>query len=108
MKTFRYLSACLLLLTGVLHVLPIIRTPSDPNSLPMMVFGIIYFTIGILLILKVKFDSLLGVVFPLIGLGVGLFVVGTKNWTSMLIFMFIIDAIVVISCSILLLNRNKG
>lgn len=108
MKTIRYLSACLLLLTGVLHILPIIKTPSDPNSIPMLVFGIIYFTIGVLLIMKIKFDSLLGIIFPLIGLGTGFFVVGFKNWDAMLSFMFVIDAVVIIGCSILLLNKNKG
>jgi uncharacterized membrane protein HdeD (DUF308 family) len=108
MKTIRYLAACLLLLTGVLHILPIIKTPSDPNSIPMLAFGIIYFTIGVLLIMKIKFDSLLGIIFPLIGLGIGFFVVGFKNWDAMLSFMFVIDAIVIIGCSILLLNKNKG
>ena len=57
MKTIRYLAACLLLLTGVLHFLPIIKTPSDPNSIATLVGGFIYFTIGVLLIMKIKFAS---------------------------------------------------
>jgi uncharacterized membrane protein HdeD (DUF308 family) len=108
MKTIRYLAAGLLLLTGVLHILPIFKTPSEPNSIPMLAFGIIYFTIGVLLIMKIKFDSLLGVIFPLIGLGIGFFVVGIKNWNAMLTFMFVIDAVIVICCLILLLRKNKG
>jgi hypothetical protein len=74
----------------------------------MLAFGIIYFTIGVLLIMKIKFDSLLGVIFPLIGLGIGFFVVGIKNWNAMLTFMFVIDAVIVICCLILLLRKNKG
>jgi len=108
MKALRYLAAGLLLLTGVLHILPMFKTPSDPNSIPMLVFGIVYFTVGILLIMKIRFDSLLGVIFPLVGLGTGFFVVGIKNWDTMLTFMFAIDAVVVVFCLILLLNKNKS
>ncbi len=108
MKPIRYLAAGLLLLTGVLHILPIFKTPSDTNSIPMLVFGIIYFSIGVLLIMKIKYDSLLGIIFPLIGLGTGFFVVGIKNWNTMLAFMFVIDAVVMICCLILLLNKNKN
>jgi uncharacterized membrane protein HdeD (DUF308 family) len=107
MKTIRYLAAGLLLLTGILHILPIIKTPSDPNSMPMLVFGIVYFAIGVLLIMKIRFDSLLGVIFPLIGLGTGFFVVGIKNWNTMLTLLFIIDAVVVICCLLLLMSKNK-
>ncbi len=108
MKTIRILAAGLMLLTGVLHILPMIKDPSDPNSLPMLVFGIIYLTIGVLLIMKNKYSAILGIIFPLIGLGTGFFVVGIKNWNAMLCFMFAVDAIVVICCSFLLLNKNKG
>lgn len=108
MKAIRYLAAGLLLLTGILHILPMFKAPSDPNSIPMLIFGIAYFAVGIMLIMKIKFDSLLGVIFPLIGLGTGFFVVGIKNWNTMLTFMFAIDAVVVVCCLILLLNKNKS
>lgn len=107
MKTIRYLAAGLLLLTGVLHILPIFKTSSDSNSIPMLVFGIIYFIIGVLLIMKIRFSSLLGVIFPLIGLGTGFFVVGINNWNAMLTFMFVIDAIVIICCLFLLPKKSK-
>ena len=108
MKAIRYLAAGLLLLTGILHILPMFKAPSDPNSIPMLIFGIAYFVVGIMLIMKIKLDSLLGVIIPLIGLGVGFFVVGIKNWTAMLTFLFAFDAVVIICCLILLLNKNKG
>jgi hypothetical protein len=107
MKTLRYLSACLLLITGVLHILTIFKAPSDPNALPMLVFGIVYFAVGVLLIIKVKFDTLLGVIFPVIGLITGFAVVGVKNWTTMLTLMFVIDAVVAVCCLILLLKKDK-
>ena len=108
MKLIRYLAAGLLLLTGILHILPMLKTPSDPNSLPMLIFGISYFAVGVMLIMKIKFDSLLGIIIPLIGLGVGFLMIGIKNWTTMLTLLFTIDAVVIICCLILLLNKRKN
>jgi uncharacterized membrane protein HdeD (DUF308 family) len=108
MKPIRYLAAGLLLFTGVLHILPMFKTPSDPNSIPMLIFGIAYFAVGVMLIMKIKYDSLLGIIIPLIGLGVGFFMIGIKNWTAMLTFLFAIDAVVIICCLILLLNKKDS
>ena len=107
MKTIRYLAGCLLLLTGVLHFLPIIETPSDPNAIGMLVGGIIYLTIGVLLIMKIKFAPLLGLFFPLLGIVLGFLVLGFKNWDSFMSFLYAIDAVVVICCLLLLLNKKK-
>ncbi len=107
MKTIRYFAGILMLITGIMHLLPIFNVPRDPNALPMFAFGIVYFTIGVLLILNKKISRILGIVFPLIGLATGFFVVGLKNWDIMLTIMFIIDAVVVICCTALLLNRKK-
>ncbi|MEI6050743.1 MAG: hypothetical protein WCS03_17760 [Bacteroidota bacterium] len=107
MKTIRYFAALLLLVTGVLHLLPMFKVPRDPNALPMLAFGIAYFTVGVLLILNKRVSQILGIAFPLIGLAVGFFIIGMKNWDSMLTIMFIIDAVVVICCIIMILNRNK-
>jgi hypothetical protein len=107
MKTIRYFAALLMLVTGTMHLLPMFKVPRDPNALPMLAFSIVYFTTGVLLIMNKNISRVLGIVFPLIGLAVGFFVVGLKNWDTMLTIMFIIDAVVVICCIILLLNRNK-
>jgi hypothetical protein len=107
MKTIRYFAAVLMLITGVMHMLPVFTTPKDPNALPMLGFGIAYFIIGVLLILNKKLAEILGIVVPLTGLAIGFFKIGLTNWDTMLTIMFIIDAIVVICCFILLLNRNK-
>lgn len=107
MKTIRYFAAVLMLITGVMHMLPVFTTPKDPNTLPMLGFGIAYFLIGVLLILNKKLAEILGIVVPIIGLAIGLFKIGIENWDAMLTIMFIIDAVVVIFCIILILNRNK-
>jgi hypothetical protein len=107
MKTIRLFAALLMLVTGVMHILPMFKVPRDPNALPMLAFGIAYLTVGVLLLLNKNISHILGIVFPLVGLGVGFFGVGMKNWNTILTVMFIIDAIVVICCTTLLLNRKK-
>jgi uncharacterized membrane protein HdeD (DUF308 family) len=107
MKTIRYVAAVLMLITGVMHMLPVFTTPEDPNALPMLGFGIAYFLIGVLLILNKKLAEILGIVVPFIGLAIGFFKIGLKNWDTMLTIMFIIDAVVIICCIFLLMNRNK-
>jgi uncharacterized membrane protein HdeD (DUF308 family) len=107
MKTIRYFAGALMLITGIMHILPMFTMPKDPNALPMLGFGIVYFTIGVLLILNKKIAEILGIVVPLVGLAIGVFKIGLKNWDAMLTIMFIIDAVVVICCIFLLLNRKK-
>ncbi len=108
MKPIRYFAALLMLFTGGMHVVPIFKMPDDPNSLPMLGFGIAYLLVGVLLILNRKLGPILGIIFPLAGLGIGFFKLGVSNWTTMLTIMFIIDAVVVVCSIILLLNWNKA
>ena len=107
MKTIRFLAGFLMIITGILHVVSIFKETLDSNTIPTLGFGIIYLAIGIFLLLDKKFSKILGVIFPLIGLGVGFFIVGLRNWNTMLAIMFIIDAIVVVCCFVLLLSRYK-
>ena len=85
----------------------IIRTSSSTEAFGTLVGGIIYPSIGVLLLKKPKIGAILGTIFPLIGLGVGFFVVGIENWDTMLSIMFVIDAVVVICCVLLLSKRNR-
>lgn len=52
MKTIRYFAALLMLVTGVMHLLPMFKVTRDPNALPMLGFGIAYLTVGVLLIMN--------------------------------------------------------
>ena len=108
MKPVRYLAASLMVITGILHVLPMFREVRDPDALPMLGFGVVYLSTGVLLFMDKKVGRIMGIVFPLIGLGVGFGVLGLKNWDSMLTAMFIIDAVVVICCIVLLLNKKNA
>ena len=106
MTQIRYLAAALMLLTGVLHFIPLFTRFDDPNTLPMLVFGVAYIAIGVLLYLHKPIGKFLGVIVPLIGLGAGFFKIGFSNWDSLLTVMFAIDA-VVIFCCIVLLNKKS-
>ena len=97
-----------MLITGVMHILPVFTTPEDPNAFPMLGFGIVYFAIGVLLFLNKKVAEILGIVIPLVGLAIGFFKIGLKNWDTMLTIMFVIDAVVVVCCIFLIMNRKKG
>jgi hypothetical protein len=110
MRNLRYSAALLLLLAGVLHALTFLKVPKDPNALPMLIFGIVYFTTGIMLFLDMKYSDVIGIVFPLTGLGAGVFVIGLNNTDMMLGIMFAIDLLVIICCSFLFyrkINLNR-
>jgi uncharacterized membrane protein HdeD (DUF308 family) len=64
MKVLRVFTAALLLLSGVIHALSCLQSVDGPHVLPMLVFAIFYFTIGILLLFNFRFAPLLGIIFP--------------------------------------------
>ena len=107
MKALRYFVALLLLLAGVLNVLPIFRIPRDAVEMNLIAFGINYFVLGLLLMLKKNFSPAWGIIFPMIGLVAGFFVIGFQHWTEMQSILFAIDALVVICCTILFLNKRN-
>ena len=106
MKAMRYFVALLILLTGVLHILPVFRTTLDVIDMQMLAFGIIYFVLGILLMMKRDFSPAWGIIFPLIELGAGIFAIGFQHLTMMFTILFAIDALVVICCIILFVNKR--
>lgn len=107
MKIIRRIAVCLLLLTGVLHLVLVIATPSDRNALGTLVFGLLYSALGVLLFLKVKYSTIMGIVFPVIGLGSGFIVIGINNWTPVLTFLFAVDVAVILCCILMFLRREN-
>ena len=107
MRSIRYLASLLMILTGVLHALPVFTVQRDIHALHLLAFGIVYFTIGIMLMRNMKISAALGIIFPLLGIGTGFFVIGLPNWTTMLGILFAIDAIVVICCIVLFIKKTK-
>ncbi len=107
MRSIRYIAALLLILTGVLHAQSVFTVQQDAHTLPLLAFGIVYFTIGIMLMRDMKISAALGIIFPLLGIGTGFFVIGLQNWTTMLGILFAIDAIVVLCCIVLFIKKTK-
>lgn len=107
MKIIRYFAGSLMVITGILHLLPILTASGNPDAIPMLIFGIAFLAIGMLLFLNKPISQILGVIIPAIGFTIGLFKVGLGNLDAILGIMFIIDVIVIICCIILLLNRKK-
>jgi len=106
MKQIRHLAAALLLLTGVLHFFPLFIRFDDPNTIPMLFFGLGYIGIAYLLFKNMAIGKFLGVLLPLIGIGAAFVKIGFENWDLLLQVMITIDVIVVGSC-ILLLNKRR-
>jgi hypothetical protein len=96
----RYVAAFLLLLTGVFHVS--VAFP-NPTVMPLQVFGIIYFVLGVLLLFDIRSAKYLALIFPAIG-GTSA-IIGVKNWTTMITFLFAIDVVVVVCCVVLIIKR---
>jgi|WetSurSiteA1Bulk_404760.scaffolds.fasta_scaffold33404_2 hypothetical protein len=108
MKTIRLLAASLFLLNGVLHLYSVItKGTSDQYFVPALAFGIIYCTIGTLLLLKKRYAIWLGIILPIIPLLMAIFTVDFKTLDTFSISILVLDILGLLSCLILLLNKNK-
>jgi len=107
MKAIRIIAEFLLILTGVIHLLLFLKGPLDENAQLFLVFGIFYIAIGLLMFFKPGFSAAWGIIFPLIGLVGGIFVIDLKQWSMMIISLLAIDAMIVICCSYLFLKMER-
>lgn len=90
------ISGILLVISGVTHVSQLWVYPSDASAIGASIFGILYFVIGIILLLKYASGLWLSIIFPIIGgiLGVYRFIFLHSN--PFTIFHLIIDIIVIV------------
>ena len=107
MKTIRYFTIILFLLTGILHLTSSLREFTAPNAIPILAFGIIYFALGILIFFNIRFSLILGIAFPFLGLGASLLVGGFHDWTTMTTLIYGIDVVVIICCVVLLARETR-
>jgi len=108
MKATRFIAAWLLILTGLLHALLFFSEPKDENALQLLVFGILYFAIGILMILNSEFSAAWGIIFPILGIGAGFFVIGFQHWNMMLGGLYVIDGIIAGCCTFLFFRNERN
>jgi uncharacterized membrane protein HdeD (DUF308 family) len=107
MKPIRLIAGILLLITGILHVILYIKTPNEPGSIGLMIFGIIYAIIGILLFNKKIYPLYLGLIIPLIGMTLSIIKFGIPSLISLLALFKLIGIIAIVCCGYLLLTRKK-
>jgi len=109
MKAIYFLPTGLLLLLCVLNFYLGFITRPDSGFVIYLVFGVVYFALGVLLISRFRFAELLGLLMTLALLFIYPLLIGFENmnpWTSGI--MGGIDAIVVICCLVLLLLKIKN
>jgi len=106
MKGLRRFTSFLMLFTWVLHTLSAYGSSPVVSTLPVLVVGIFYFTIGLLMIMNNEFSCVWGIILPIIGIGTGFFVIGFQHWNTMFSILFTIDAAILICCTVLLFNEK--
>lgn len=106
MKTIRFLAAILLVITGVWHIALFFKASGDLDSLPLLIFGIIYVLIGIFLFTPKKLWVYLGLILPLIGMTMAIVKLGLKNFDLTMWVLILIDVAVIICCGYLILRRK--
>lgn len=109
MKAIHYLPTSLLLLLSILNLYLGIITKPDISFVIYIVFGLVYFTLGVLLISKMRCAELLGFIIPLAIVFIYPLIVEFKNlhpWSSG--FLGAINAVVVLCCLYLLLVKIKN
>lgn len=107
MKTIRYTAASLLLLTGLMHAYYMLRAPHEPNSIGLLVFGIVFIVTAIFVYLDNKLALYAGILIPLVGA-----VLATadiiKHFSRHMIAFLIIDLLIIICCLYVLLSSKNA
>ena len=109
MRTIRIIPILLLFLLFGLNLYLGIITKPHPSFIKYLIFSAIYLMLGVLLISKIRFADLLGVLFPLAIFFIYPLIIDFKNlnpWSSGILAS--INAIVMISCFILVMNKIKS
>ena len=109
MKAIHYLPVGLLLLLCILNLYLGIITKPDPSFVMYIVFGVVYFTLGVLLISKMRGSEILGFIIPLAIVFIYPLIVDFKNlhpWSSG--FLGATNALVVLFYLYLLLAKIKN
>ncbi len=109
MKAIYYVPAGLLLLLCIFNFYLGINTRPDKDFVVYLVFGIVYFALGVLLVSRFRFAELLGLLVTLAILFSYPLLVGFEKmnpWSSGI--MGGINAIIFISCLILVLLKIKN
>ncbi len=95
------------MITGILHVVLYIKDPDVPESIGLMIFGIIYAVIGILLLNRKIYPGYLGIIIPLIGMTISVLKFGISLLISLLALFKLLGASAVVCCIVVLFKKPK-
>ncbi len=107
MKTIRYTAASLLLLTGLMHASYMLRAPHEPNSVGLLIFGVVYIVTAIFVYMDNKFALYAGILIPLIG-GILATADIIKHFSRHMLAFLIIDILIIICCLYVLLRDQNA
>ena len=106
MKTIRQIAGLLLMINGILHFIEYTNTYSNPGSIGILVFGIIYSITGLLLFNKKTYPVYLGLIIPIIGMTSSIIKFGVPEFFSLSALFKLIGLIVIFSCGYILVNKK--
>ena len=106
-KHLRFLAATLLYATGIMHLLPVFADPGQSIAVPLFLFAVMYLIIGGMLVNNARMASVLGIVIPLLGILLGFLSIGAQHWDTLMTVMFVINAVVVFLCVLLVSGRER-
>ncbi len=106
-KHLRYLAATLLCASGIMHLLPVFADPGQSIAVPLFLFAVMYLIIGGMLVNNARMASVLGIVIPLLGILLGFLSIGAQHWDTLMTVMFVINAVVVFLCVLLVSGRER-
>ncbi|TVQ74367.1 MAG: hypothetical protein EA363_01790 [Balneolaceae bacterium] len=106
-KHLRFLAATLLLATGIMHLLPVFADPGHAMAVPLFLFALMYLIIGGMLVNNARMAPVLGIVIPLLGIVIGFVAIGAHHWDTLMTVMFVINALVVLMCVMLVSGRER-
>jgi len=106
-KHLRYLAATLLCASGIMHLLPVFADPGQSIAVPLFLLAVMYLIIGGMLVNNARMASVLGIVIPLLGILIGFVAIGAQHWDTLMTVMFVINAVVVFLCVLLVSGRER-
>ena len=107
MKALRFFAGAFLILNGILHIIEYLNISSNPGSIGILVFGIIYIIIGVLLFNKKLYPVYLGLIIPMIGMSLSIIKFGIPELISLSTLFKLIGIIVIICCVYILFNKKR-
>jgi hypothetical protein len=107
MKTLRQIAGVILLISGILHAFVYLCSPGN-TTIGLLVFGVLYFVVGLLLFGKGKNPLYLGIIVPLTGMTLSLIKMGIPEIISWSALFKLLSVSTIVCCCIVLLKKARS